>query len=122
MVPAIVPPLHVPAQAAEPVTLVLACQGTKTVTVKDAKPEPVSMNIIVNFAARTVTGPPLDGYYVTTEFDDLHISFIGMRAQWTIDGSIDRMTGDMYAALKNAFDPKWSQVLALKCRPTQRVF
>jgi hypothetical protein len=51
--------LSMTVQAADE-TLTLACQGTETVTtVKDAKPEPVSMGIIVNFAARTVTG--LDG-------------------------------------------------------------
>ena len=36
------------AQAAD-TTLTLACQGTTTSGLEDAKPEPVSMGIIVNF-------------------------------------------------------------------------
>jgi len=44
------------AQAAEPQTLTLACQGTTTSGLEDAKPEPVSMGIIVNFTNRTVQG------------------------------------------------------------------
>jgi hypothetical protein len=35
-------------------TLTLACQGTTTSGVEDAKPERVSMGIIVNFTNRTV--------------------------------------------------------------------
>jgi hypothetical protein len=37
-------------------TLTLACQGTTTVRMEDAKPEPISMGIIVNFTNRTVQG------------------------------------------------------------------
>jgi hypothetical protein len=87
------------AQAADQ-TLTLACQGTVTITtVKDAKPEPVSMGIIVNFMARTVTGFE-DDYPVTiTAFDDLHISFSGSRGnRWRIEGSMDRVTGEMEAS------------------------
>jgi len=44
------------AQAAD-TTLTLACQGTTTVTTMEgAKPEPVSMGIIVNFTKNTVHG------------------------------------------------------------------
>ena len=44
------------AQAAEPTgTLTLACEGTTRLNYDDAD-EPSSMGIIVNFAARTVTG------------------------------------------------------------------
>jgi hypothetical protein len=41
------------AQAAD-TTLTLACQGTTTSGLEDAKPEPISMGIIVNFAKKTV--------------------------------------------------------------------
>ena len=46
------------AQAAEPTgTLTLACEGTTTDTVgPDAKPEPISMGVVVNFTTRTVQG------------------------------------------------------------------
>jgi hypothetical protein len=112
--------------------LTLACKGTATTIVKDAKPEPVSMGIIVSFAARTVTGFEGDYPVSITAFDDLHISFSGSRGDgdyWTIEGSLDRVTGDMEAGwtkwrltrdLKH--EVAFSQVLALKCRPAQRMF
>src|SRR5262245_32342713 len=43
------------AHAADTV-LTLACQGTTTAGTEDAKPEPISMGIIVNFTNRTVQG------------------------------------------------------------------
>ncbi len=43
------------AQAAD-TTLTLACQGTVISDLENAKPEPVSMGIIVNFTNRTVQG------------------------------------------------------------------
>jgi hypothetical protein len=43
------------AQAAD-TTLTLACQGTTTSGLEDAKPEPISMGIIVNFTKKTVHG------------------------------------------------------------------
>jgi hypothetical protein len=42
------------AQAAD--TTLMACQGTATGGTEDAKPEPVSMGIIVNFTNKTVHG------------------------------------------------------------------
>jgi hypothetical protein len=36
--------------------LMLACEGTATLETTDAKPEPISMGIVVDFTARTVTG------------------------------------------------------------------
>ena len=45
------------AQAAEPETQTLACQGTVTNNIKpDAKPEQITMGIVVNFTAQTVAG------------------------------------------------------------------
>jgi hypothetical protein len=45
------------AQAAEPEMLTLAYQGTTiAASFPDAKPKPISMGIIVDFAARTVDG------------------------------------------------------------------
>jgi hypothetical protein len=122
------------AQAAE-TTLTLACQGTATfITVNDAmpKPEPLSMGIIVNFAARTVTGFVEGDFPVTiTAFDDLHISFSGSRGNGnysTIEGSMDRVTGDVEAGWTTwelTRDLKYNlrqQQLSLKCRPAHRVF
>jgi hypothetical protein len=117
-------------QAAD-TTLTLACQGTTTnLTHTDAKPEPISMGIIVNFTARTVTGFDDNSPVTITRFDDLHISFSGSRGNyWTIEGSMDRVTGDMEALstvweLTRDLKSKvaLSQALALKCKPTQRMF
>jgi hypothetical protein len=43
------------AQAAD-TTLTLACQGTTISGLENAKPEPVSMGLSVNFTSRTVQG------------------------------------------------------------------
>jgi hypothetical protein len=124
-------PVGLTTEQATDTTLTLACQGTATFTTwKDPKPEPVSMGIIVNFTARTVTGFE-DDYPVTiTAFDDLHISFSGSRGnRWTIEGSMDRVTGDMKASWTTwdlttelKYKVAWSQLLTLRCRPAQRMF
>jgi len=117
------------AQAADR-ALTLACKGTVTLRQnKDAQQDPVSMGIIVNFTARTVTGFEGDCPVAITAFDDLDISFSGSRGNgdyWTIEGSTDCVTGDMEAgwtkwALTSDLKRKlaWSQILALKCRPAQ---
>ena len=119
------------AQAAD-TTLTLACQGTVTL-IKDGrerKPEPISMGMIANLTAQTITGlggPGDDTPMTITGFDDLHISFRGSAGNWwTIQGSIDRVTGDMEAISTNweltTHEVAFSQLLALKCRPTQRMF
>jgi hypothetical protein len=63
------------AQAAD-TTLTLACQGARKTD--DAKPEPISMSIIVNFTARIVTGFADDDHPVKImRFDNVYISFSG---------------------------------------------
>jgi hypothetical protein len=105
-------------------TLTLACQGARKT---DAKPEPISMSIIVNLTARTVTGFTADDYPVTiTRFDDVYISFSGSKSDsWRIEGSIDRVTGDT-VAISMWRNPTTGEVssleYALKCRPAQRMF
>jgi hypothetical protein len=103
------------AQAAD-TTLTLACQGT--VSQNDAKPEPISMGVIVNFAARTVQG---FGYQAEiTSMDDVSITF----ARSGLNGTVDRVTGDLEATSVLSGNNK--VILAmnylLKCRPTQRMF
>jgi hypothetical protein len=61
-----------------------------------------------------------------TSIDDAHISFSG-GDYWRIEGSMDRVTGDMEVRSRRwlASTPRVlvsSQVLALKCRPAQRMF
>jgi hypothetical protein len=91
------------------------------------------MGIIANLTAQTIIGlgGPGDNTPVTiTGFDDLHISFSGGAGNWwTIQGSIDRVTGDMeaFSTNRDVRDPTtrnvlFSQLLALKCRPAQRMF
>jgi hypothetical protein len=122
-----------PVQAADTV-LTLACQGTTTSGLEDAKPEPISMGIIVNFTKRTVQGfghPGLIDYPVQiTAWNDVTVAFGGFQAfgnqQLSISGSIDRVTGDVEASDLST-DTKTHKTLsslhyALKCRPTQRMF
>jgi hypothetical protein len=69
-----------PSTVAQPATLTLACQGTATSGVEDAKPEPVSMGIIVNFTKQTVHGfgyPGLDYPVKITAWNDVTITFGG---------------------------------------------
>jgi len=126
--------LSATAQAADS-TLTLACQGTTTDTTKeDAKPEPVSMGIIVNFAARTVQGfgaPGILDYPIKiTAWNDVTVAFLGSLdlkgSRSSTRGSIDRVTGDVEAT-SMVTDPKTGKIVAstsyaLKCRPTQRMF
>ena len=133
MVTAMVACLSVTANAADQ-TLTLACQGTATSGVEDAKPEPVSMGIIVNFTARTVQGfghPGLIDYPVKiTAWNEVTIAFSGSldikSSMLSTTGTIDRVTGDVDAT-SGATDSKTSRIItstsyALKCRPTQRMF
>ena len=59
-----------PAQAVEPETLTLTCEGTVTIesSLSEYEPEPISMGLIVNFTNRTVQGTSRRGRYL---FDDL---------------------------------------------------
>ena len=132
------------AAEAQPMTLTLACKGTTTFTATglgDAKLEPISMGIIVNFTARTVQGfgsPGLMDYPVKiTAANDVTIAFGGQHQDaWgptqevlsvsSISGSIDRVTGDVEAT-SMVSDPKSGKSIAqtayaLQCRPAQRTF
>ena len=129
-VTAIVAGLPMLAQAAEPATLTLTCKGTATIRADyplQSKPQPLSMDLIVNFTTRTVVGTARQRPYVfddqlqITEWNDVTVIFRGF-SQFlgkNISGSMDRMTGDvgMLATSKTeAID------YSLKCTPTQRMF
>ena len=127
-------------QAAEPATLTLACKGTVTdMSTPNAKPEPLSMGIIVNFTAGTVQGldfmtrsiqgliGPKDFVKITST-NDLTITFLGRSSSGlSINGSLNRVTGELEATYMTS-SGEWpqstitTQTLALKCRPTQRMF
>jgi len=121
----------VTAQAAD-TTLTLACQGTTTAGYEGAKPEPISMGIIVDFTNRTVQGfgdPSFMDYPVKiTAWNDVIVTFYGREEKMglSIRGSIDRVTGDVEAT-SMAYDTKTSKIIShdlytLKCRPAQRMF
>jgi hypothetical protein len=123
------------AQAAD-TTLTLACAGTSTLAVPDAKPEPYRMSIIFNFTTRVVLGfnspafPEWNYPIKITGADDVAVAFRGSRqvlhAEASTSGTIDRITGDLEFT-EMSVDPKTSRVTsqtnyALKCRPAQRMF
>jgi hypothetical protein len=83
------------AAKAQPVTIRLACEGTTTQPlIEDAKPEPISMGIIVNLTARTVQGFPFHPVKITAA-DDVTVAFGGsqqvLSSVLSISGSIDRV-------------------------------
>jgi hypothetical protein len=121
--------------AQQPTSITLSCNGTGKLTATaatDFKPDPITnLGIIVNFASRSVTFSdyvtPLTGVNATI------VSFsgrqtvaaaanLGLKAsQFTIDGSIDRVTGHteidwMYEVAGN--NSHWE----LTCRPATRLF
>jgi hypothetical protein len=126
---AMVAGLSMTAQAAEPETLTLACQGTRTIT---TKPEPISMGIIVNFTKNTVQGfgsPGLMDVKIAG-MNDVTVTFGGAQDNGSsiasIRGNIDRVTGDVDATSMTS-DAKTGKIIistsyTLKCSPTQRKF
>jgi hypothetical protein len=127
--------LAAPSMTAQPAdtTLTLACQGSVTVGA-EAKPEPISMGIVVNFTKRTVQGfgsPGFRDYPVEiTAWNDVTVMFAGSEetrySKASMTGSIDRVTGDV-EAFSTMSDAKTGKTIvstsyALKCRPAQRMF
>jgi hypothetical protein len=123
------------AQAAD-TTLTLACAGTSTLAVPDAKPEPYRMSIMFNFTTRIVQGinspafPELNYPIKITGADDVAVAFRGSgqvlhpQRVASTEGTIDRITGDLEFTETLADRGKViSQTnYALKCRPAQRMF
>jgi len=123
------------AQAAEPETLTLACEGTKTWKIIDGTyqkpaPEPISPGIIVNFTKRTVQlgteaypYPMMTGTETTIEFyERIDLGPTVMKTE----GSIDRVTGALSATFTEwdkttQHKRNWKEYV-LKCRPAQRMF
>jgi len=116
------------AQAAEPETLTLACQGTVTNNIKpDAKPEQITMGIVVNFTARTVAGFTYPGLeespVVIRDANEVHITFTGSNESGSsiVAGDINRVTGELWASSMmrdaNTSNIVTSTTYSLKCRP-----
>jgi hypothetical protein len=119
------------AQGAEPETLPLACQGTLTDNIKpDAKPEQITLGIVVNLTARTVAGftyPGLEEFpVVIRDANEVHITFTGSNESGSsiVAGDINRVTGELWASsmMRDTSNIVTSTTYSLKCRPTQRMF
>jgi hypothetical protein len=114
------------AQAAER-ALVLACEG-KVTQPSGPKPEPVTIGIIINFTAGTVTWADSSDFPLTiTKLNEMTVDFRGSNGSRTLTGSIDRKTGDADAISTLLGDPKTRRITlmnhySLKCRPTQQMF
>ena len=111
------------AQAAEPTgTLTLACEGTVTITPQtDAKPEPISMGIIVT------TEGAVGGFTNLAHinrFKATTIEFLGNIDGWWVEGSIDRVAGDVSATERLSDQGRLllKKEYSLKCSPAQRKF
>jgi hypothetical protein len=117
-------------QAAEPTgTVSLACEGTatdKTHLIEPAKPEPVSMGLIINFTTNTVAGfervfPSLSADRVKIiGVDKTTFGFSGADGMGAaVFGTADRITGDVEATMErwNAETNKlqWATGYSLKC-------
>jgi hypothetical protein len=125
--------LPITARAADE-TLTLACQGTATGGTEDAKPEPVSMGIIVNFTKKTVHGfgDPIFGEQLIqiTGVTETAVKFSGADKVGNMSrsamGAIDRVTGDVWVYAGSTVTTTGKTITstsyALKCRPAQRMF
>ena len=119
---------------AQPARLVLACKGTAVQSsMPEAKPDVVSMGIIVDFTTKTVQGFGFPGFndypVVITSANDVLLVFDGkahvMTSESSISGSIDRITGDVSATslLTSDAGKVISQTdYSLQCIPSQRLF
>jgi len=120
-------------QAAD-ATLRLSCEGTVTVTGNtkmeaDAKPEPVTANVIADFTDGTVQGlfylrSSLDYQVKITAMNKATVTFGGISDRKAVSGKIDRTTGDISATSVSTGgkDLIVLENYALKCRPTQPLF
>ena len=121
-------------QAVEPAKLVLACQGHSHYLEADSQSLPVSLDIIVNLADRTVQGfrSPEDFSIKITDINETRIVFHGSSRHAAgatatyrqINGGIDRITGDGDATsdVTSWRESKASAIHSLKCKPAQRMF
>jgi hypothetical protein len=126
--------LSTTAQAVETGTLTLACKGTIVAGYEGAKPDPISMSLIISFTAGTVQGfgtPGLmDPTIKITGVNEVTVAFGGSyqvlgAADWSLNGTVDRVTGDVEASqigTDKTGKTFASTSYSLKCRPAQRMF
>jgi hypothetical protein len=95
----------------------------------DAKPEQITMGIVVNFTARTVAGftyPGLEEFPVVIRAaSEVLITFAGSNESGSsiVAGDINRVTGELWASSMmrdaNTSNIVTSTTYSLKCRSTQ---
>jgi hypothetical protein len=125
---AIVAGLSMPAQAAEPTTLTLACKGTETDKGgAGSSSDQIKIGVIVDFQKKAVLGLSGDSEPVPiTSITETIISFAANETSWVMNGTLDRVTGALVlSSIK--FDPSTRKTilsvsLDLQCKPTQRMF
>jgi hypothetical protein len=109
------------ARAAEPTgTLTLACEGTATGTATDNVTEPISMGIIVDFKAGKIDGFGKSLPAEIRTIDETTIVFSANDNSRSVEGNMDRITGNLRAT--SVIVGSWSMTYELKCKPTQRMF
>jgi hypothetical protein len=106
--------------------LTLSCNGTMNAE-EQAKPHAITkMGLVVNFDAGVVTG----FIGITARIDEVNANSVLFKgttihpsgAEWSVRGSIDRITGSLSAAV-TWFNPKTNKLLMrmnyeLTCKPT----
>jgi hypothetical protein len=121
------------AQAAEPRgTLTLACQGTKSETTPRIAGEDqssISVNIFIDFGARTVSGFPLPPVCdldqpVIRDITETAISYTGcspsdLTVSYSFLGTFDRRTGAVEANFTSTGDVTWTRSFSLKCKSSR---
>jgi hypothetical protein len=119
-------------QAVEPAKVVLACQGHTHYLEADSQSPPVSLDIIVNLADRTVQGfrYPEDFPIKITDINETTIVLHGSSGHALgatyrqINGGIERVTGDGEATsdVTSWRESKASAIHSLKCKPAHWTF
>jgi hypothetical protein len=116
------------AQAAEPDTVTLACEGTATdMTRADTTRYPKSMGIVINLTTGAVHIPSVNGQsieIIRDASDELTLIFSGLNPSngQAFTGHVNRVTGDMMAT-DSRRDLKTGKILSavdysMKCKPT----
>ena len=120
---AIIADLTIAAQAAAPETRTLTCKGAATIRADFPQPYSLSMDLVVDFTARTVQGTARQLPYVfddqlqIAEWNEVTVIFSGF-GQFlgkNISGSMDRMTGDLGMLATSKTE---TIDYSLKCTPT----
>ena len=119
---------------AEPTgTLTLACKGEKIETtprVADEDQSPISVDIVIDFKAQTVTGFPLPPVCeldqpVIRNITENTIFFTGcspsdLTVTYGFLGTFDRKTGAVKAGFMGTGDGRtWTRTFSLKCKPSR---